>query len=134
MFTKNCKWNLSSTSHNQCIPQKPIFCHPDSCLSSGLFLPGFVTKLLYAFLFYPVHVTCPAHLTILDMIMPIIFCKEYNVSYFNFLLVVISQVQIFSAPCYQSIFFNQVEDNLTHLQKQGKISSDLSSGMYCHVK
>jgi hypothetical protein len=33
--------------------------------SNRLFLPGFRTKILYAFLFAPIYATCSAHVTVL---------------------------------------------------------------------
>jgi hypothetical protein len=43
------------------------------CLSSG-----FPTKIVYAFLFSLIHVTCTAHLILLDLIILILLDKEYR--------------------------------------------------------
>ena len=43
----------------------------------GLFPSAFPSKLLYAFIFYPVHATCPAHF-ILVFITRITFCEQYR--------------------------------------------------------
>jgi hypothetical protein len=34
---------------------------------------GFLTKTLYAFLFFPIHATCPVHLIFLDWILIIMW-------------------------------------------------------------
>jgi hypothetical protein len=42
-------------------------------LPSGLFPSGFPTKIMYAFIIYPMHATCSTHLILLDMIALTIF-------------------------------------------------------------
>jgi hypothetical protein len=47
-------------------------------LSSGFFPCGFTTQILYAFPLSPMHVTCPVHLILLDLIIVIILGEEYK--------------------------------------------------------
>jgi hypothetical protein len=48
-------------------------------LPSGLFLSGFPINILYAFLIYPIHATCPAHLILLDLITVIKFGQRVHI-------------------------------------------------------
>jgi hypothetical protein len=45
---------------------------------SSLFPSDFPTKILCAFLLIPIRATCPAHLTLLDLIILIVLYEEYN--------------------------------------------------------
>jgi hypothetical protein len=47
-------------------------------LPSDLFLSGFPTNILHAFLLSPIHATYPAHLILLDLIIQIIYGEEYK--------------------------------------------------------
>jgi hypothetical protein len=47
-------------------------------LTSGLLPPDFPTKTLYTPLLSPIGATFPAHLTLLDLITPIIFGAKWN--------------------------------------------------------
>jgi hypothetical protein len=47
-------------------------------LPSGLFHSGFPINILYAFLFAPISVTCPAHLILMHFVILIILDKEYK--------------------------------------------------------
>jgi hypothetical protein len=46
------------------------------CLPSGLFPPGFPTKILHAVLVSPIHSTFPAHLILLDLLILTILGEE----------------------------------------------------------
>jgi hypothetical protein len=54
-----------------------IIFHLDPGLPSCLFPSGFPTKIEYAFLF-PFHATCPVHLILLDLMIPIISGEGYK--------------------------------------------------------
>jgi hypothetical protein len=47
-------------------------------LPSGLFCSVFPNKFLYAFIIYSMHVTCPAHLILFDLIILIKFGEQYK--------------------------------------------------------
>jgi len=47
-------------------------------LLSGLFHLGFATKMKYAFLIFPMHATCPAHLILLYFITLSIYGESYK--------------------------------------------------------
>jgi hypothetical protein len=52
--------------------------HPHLGLPSGLLFSGFPTNILNAFLFSLIRATCPGHFVLLDLIILIMFCKEYK--------------------------------------------------------
>jgi hypothetical protein len=57
---------------------KILSSHVSLGLPSGLYLSGFPTKILYAFLFDPMRATCPVHLNLIDLIILIISGEEYR--------------------------------------------------------
>jgi hypothetical protein len=86
VFTRVLHWPLSWTRSIQSIPSYPIYprsifillTHLCFGLPSGLFPSGFPTNTLYAFLFSPIHATCPAHLILLELIIVIILGEGYK--------------------------------------------------------
>jgi hypothetical protein len=62
-------------------------------LLNGIFPSGFPTNILYAFLFTPIHGTCPTHLILIDLI-----STDYDMRchYYNWLLKNIVFTRIFA--------------------------------------
>jgi hypothetical protein len=71
---------IQSTPPNPISPRSILIpsSHLRLGLPSGLFPSGFPTKTLYAFLSYPMRVTCPAHLIRLDLTCLMISGDEYK--------------------------------------------------------
>jgi len=72
MLTRACHWSLYCSRWIQIISSHPISLRSILILSyylhiglqHGLFPSGFPVRILYAFLIYPICVTCPTHLWI----------------------------------------------------------------------
>jgi hypothetical protein len=78
-FTTSRHLSLFSATSIQSIPPQFHF----SNIHFNIILPptlpsGFPTKTFYAPLLSPIRATCPAHLSLLDLITGIIFVKEYR--------------------------------------------------------
>jgi hypothetical protein len=84
-FSRTVYWALSSGRSIQSIPPHPLFLRSILILStrlglghlSGLLPFGFTTKILYEF-FSPMRATCPAYITLLDLIILIILGEKYK--------------------------------------------------------
>lgn len=46
--------------------------------SSGLFYSGFLTRILYKFLFFSIHPTCLKHVILIDLSTLLVFCEVYE--------------------------------------------------------
>ena len=85
-FTSARHLPLSGASLIQSIPPYPtswrsiliLSSHLCPGLPSGLFPSGFPTRTLYTPLISPIHVTCPSHLILLDLITQTISGEEYR--------------------------------------------------------
>jgi hypothetical protein len=118
MFTRALHWSQSWYTSIQSIPSHlnslrsilTLSTHLHLGLPSGLFPSDFPTNTLYPFRCYPICATCPAHLTLLDLIILTILGKKYKLWSSSFcspfqppIISSLSLIQIFSSThCFQT--------------------------------
>jgi hypothetical protein len=76
MFTTACHQSLPQARRIQSIPTNLIlilFFYLCLGLPSCLLPSGFPTKILYVFLIFPIHIICPTHLILLNLVPQLIF-------------------------------------------------------------
>jgi hypothetical protein len=91
VYTRVLYCSLSWAISIQSIPPHPISLryililsiHLGLSFPSGLFPYGFPTKILYAFLFFPIRASYPAHLIFLYFIIVILLGEEYKLRSFS---------------------------------------------------
>jgi hypothetical protein len=133
VLTRALQWSLSWAKSIQSIPSHPIS-HLRFCLPNGLFPSDFHTNILYAFHFFPIRAPCLVPLILLDMIILIIFGKEYNFALLYFTLLYhtlplshnsLIITQPFHALSLLSVKLMIVSLNILPMNKQTKESSYL---------
>jgi hypothetical protein len=81
------KYNSFNAHSHVIFPSTPKY--------SEWFIPSdFMTKILYAFLIFPIRATCPAHLTRLDLITLVIVGKAYKLGQQIFLFTTASRTTL----------------------------------------
>jgi hypothetical protein len=90
-------------------------------LPSGLFLSGILINILYEFRFSPIHVTCPAHLILLDLIILILLGEESKL--WRSALCSFLQPPVISSLFGPNILLNTLFSNILNLYKYNVRSS-----------
>ena len=87
-------------------------------LTSGLFPSDVPSKTLHSPLFSPIHVTCPAHLILIDLISRVIFGVQYRSESYSLCYLLYPPSHLF--PLQHNIFISTLLSNILGLRRVRK--------------